>query len=275
MLELHCHTTCSDGTLSPTALVTLAREKGVRAIAITDHDTCAGWEEAIAAGDRTGIEIIPGLELSTTHNGRSLHILGFYPDRARLDPALEERQRGRHRRTVAMVERLEALGYPVTMPTLADGLAPGRPHVAAALLAAGHVRSIEEAFDRFLGDGKPAHVEYEPLSIQDGIALLRSAGAVPVWAHPCLFRGGRIEVVLEELMAAGLMGIEVHHPNHGPSDRRKLQAIADRHGLIPTGGSDFHGPNSMNTADNRNGLNQFQLPLDMLEPIKQAAAQLR
>jgi len=274
MLELHCHTTYSDGTLSPAELVALAREKGVRAIAITDHDTCAGWAEAIAAADGADIEIVPGLELSTVHNGRSLHILGFYPDRGRIDPALAERLQGRHRRAIAMAERLGDLGYPVTLPTLPDGLAPGRPHVAAALRAAGHVRSIEEAFDRFLADGKPAHVQYDPLSIQDGIALLRSAGAVPVWAHPCLFRGGRVEVVLEELMAAGLMGIEVHHPNHGPSDRRKLQALAERHNLIPTGGSDFHGPNSMTTGSDRNGLNQFQLPLSLLEPIKRAAAQL-
>lgn len=275
MLELHCHTTCSDGTLSPTALVALAKETGVRAIAITDHDTCAGWDEAIAAGDRAGVEIIPGLELSTVHNGRSLHILGFYPDRARLEPALVERQEGRHRRASAMVDQLAALGYEITVPPLPQGLAPGRPHVAAALLAAGHVKSVQEAFDRFLADGKPAHVQYEPLSIQDGIALLRSAGAVPVWAHPCLFRGGRLETVLEELVAAGLMGIEVHHPNHGPSDRRKLQAIAERHGLLITGGSDFHGPNSMTTGSDRNGLNQFQLPLSLLDPLKQAAAQLR
>jgi len=136
MLELHCHTTYSDGTLSPAALVQAAQATGVKVLAITDHDTVSGWDEAIAAATPLGIEIVPGVELSTVHNERSLHILGFYPDRQRLEAPLKERLAGRQRRARAMVEKLAALGYPISLPEPETGMAPGRPHIAAALVRA-------------------------------------------------------------------------------------------------------------------------------------------
>jgi predicted metal-dependent phosphoesterase TrpH len=274
MLELHCHTTFSDGTLTPTELVQSAIAAGVRALAITDHDTVSGWTEAFAATHGRDLEIVPGIELSTVHNGRSLHILGFYPDPLRLVTPLTERLEGRRRRAREMVAKLAALGYPIEFPESPSGMAPGRPHIASALVRAGHVQTAREAFDRFLGDDRPAYVHYEKFSIQEGIELLRSCGAVPVWAHAFLFRGGEIETTLHELIAAGLMGLEVYHPHHAPSEIRQLEAWCDRYHLLKTGGSDYHGPPADSSATH-NPLNSLHVPLALLEPLQQAAWSLR
>jgi predicted metal-dependent phosphoesterase TrpH len=273
MLELHCHTTYSDGTLTPTELVEQAVAAGVRALAITDHDTMSGWPEAIAAAESVAIEIVPGLELSTVHNGRSLHILGFYPDPDKLQDPLNERLQGRIDRAQQTLDKLAALGYPVELPPSKGGMAPGRPHIAAALLKAGYIKTCQEAFERWIGEDKPAYVHYEKFSIQDGMNLLRSCGAVPVWAHPYLFRGGPVESVLKELVEAGLIGVEVYHPHHTPHQVQKLEQFCAEYGLLMTGGSDYHGP----SIDGRQSshLNQFHLPLELLEPIKTAAQQLR
>ncbi|MBO0350190.1 PHP domain-containing protein [Phormidium pseudopriestleyi FRX01] len=273
MLELHCHTTYSDGTLTPTELVEQAVAAGVRALAITDHDTMSGWPEAIAKAESVAIEIVPGLELSTVHNGRSLHILGFYPDREKLQKPLNERLQGRIDRAQQTLDKLAALGYPVELPPSKGGMAPGRPHIAAALLKAGYIKTCQEAFERWIGEDKPAYVHYDKFSIQDGINLLRSCGAVPVWAHPYLFRGGPVETVLKEMVEAGLMGVEVYHPHHTPNQVHKLEQFCAEYGLLMTGGSDYHGPSI--DAKQSSQLNQFHLPLELLEPIKIAAQQLR
>ncbi len=274
MLELHCHTTCSDGTLSPTELVRAAVKAGVSALAITDHDTLSGWEEAMISAQPHNLEIVPGVELSTVHNDRSLHILGFYPDAAKLIPPLSERLEGRKRRSRQIVANLEALGYPISLPELGEGMAAGRPHIASALVKAGHFKSSREAFDLVLGDDQPAYAHYEKFSITEGISLLRNCGAVSVWAHPYLFRGGEVEVVLEELIDAGLMGIEVYHPSHTAKERKHLEELCDRNNLLKTGGSDYHGP-SNDGSPNGSTLNMLNLPLSLLDPIKQAAQSLR
>jgi predicted metal-dependent phosphoesterase TrpH len=290
MLELHCHTTYSDGTLTPTALVAAAVQAGVKGLAITDHDTLSGWPEAFAAAANTELEIIPGVELSTVHLGRSLHILGFYPDPDRLLAPLAERQAGRQRRALAMVAKLADLGYAIEVPQLEEGITPGRPHIATALMRAGHVKTIQEAFDRFLGDNKPAYVNYEKFSAQEGIALLRTCGAVPVWAHPYLFRGSTVPTVLPELVDAGLMGLEVYHPHHSPSQTRKLKEFCQQYNLLMTGGSDYHGPPPITNAPITNEpvsnpkprrnreqispLNGLKVPWELLAPLKQTANQL-
>ncbi|MEM9088633.1 MAG: PHP domain-containing protein [Cyanobacteria bacterium P01_F01_bin.53] len=274
MLELHSHTTCSDGSLTPSELVKFAAEQGVKALAITDHDTMAGWEEAIAAAAPLNLEIVPGLELSTVYNGRSMHILGFYPDEDKLRSPLQERVEGRKRRARAMAEKLEALGFPIELPEMSDAMAPGRPHIASALKSAGHVSSHNEAFQRFLKDDGPAYIPYEKFTAQQGIELLLSCGAVPVWAHPYIFRGGTVATVLPDLIAAGLMGIEVYHPTHSPSQIRKLEEYCQTHNLLMTGGSDYHGPKREKNPDFRD-LNELDLPLALLEPIKVAAAALK
>lgn len=273
MLELHCHTTCSDGTLTPEALVQAAIAAGVKAMAITDHDTLAGWDRAIAAAGEQ-LEIIPGLELSTVHRARSLHILGYYPDRAKLEGPLQDRIQGRKRRARAMAAKLAALGYPIELPEMRGDNAPGRPHLAKALVAAGYITHVQEAFTRWLGDGGPAYVQYDQFAATDGIRLLLDCGAVPVWAHPYLFRGGTVATVLPELVEAGLMGVEVYHPNHSPSDERKLEELCDRYGLLMTGGSDYHGP-SDEKGKAGISLNSLQVPLSLLPPLKQAAVTLK
>ena len=278
MLELHCHTTYSDGTLTPTELVAAAAASGVQALAVTDHDTISGWDEAFAAAGLYNIEIVPGLELSTVHNGRSLHILGFYPDVNKLRNPLNDRLEGRFRRSQEMVDKLAAMGYPIELPKTSPGMAPGRPHIASALVTAGYAKSSREAFDKWLGDDGPAYVHYEKFSIAEGIDLLRSCGAVPVWAHPYLFRGGVVEEVLKELVDAGLMGVEVYHPSHSSSQIEKLKKLCLDYGLLVTGGSDYHGPDL--ERNERKGmqstaLNMLHLPLELLAPVKVAAASLK
>ncbi|HEY9648255.1 MAG TPA: PHP domain-containing protein [Chroococcidiopsis sp.] len=275
MLELHCHTTHSDGTLTPQALVDHAIAAGVTVLAITDHDTVSGWDEAIAAvGDRS-LEIVPGLELSTIHNGRSMHILGFYPDRQQLEPPLRDRLLERHHRAAKMIAKLAELGFAIELPPTADNTAPGRPHIAAAMVSAGYAQSIQEVFDRWLGEYKPAYVEYDSFSATEGIQLLRRCGAVPVWAHPYLFRGGPVESVLPELVNAGLMGVEVYHPSHSASQSRILEELCEQYGLLKTGGSDYHGPAPVGNGSNATTLNQLKLTDRLLIPLKRAAAELR
>jgi predicted metal-dependent phosphoesterase TrpH len=171
-----------------------------------------------------------------------------------------------------MLAKLAELGYAVELEPR-NNMAPGRPHIAAALVRAGYAQSSQEAFDRWLGRGKPAYVEYEKFAATDGIRLLRDCRAVPVWAHPYLFSGGEIEDVLPELVSAGLLGVEVYHPSHSPSQRRKLEDLCHHYGLLKTGGSDYHGPTK---EDHYHcGLNQLNLPASLLLPLQAAAQQLR
>ncbi|MEO0770483.1 MAG: PHP domain-containing protein [Cyanobacteria bacterium J06649_4] len=274
MLELHTHTTRSDGSLTPTELVEFAAAQGVKAMAITDHDTMAGCQEAAEAAIAHNLEIIPGLELSTVYNGRSMHILGFYPDAKKLSAPLQERVEGRKRRARKMAAKLAELGFPIELPEMPEAMAPGRPHIATALKKAGHVNSHNEAFDRFLKDDGPAYVPYEKFTAQQGIELLLRCGAVPVWAHPYIFRGGTVETVLPILVKAGLMGIEVYHPTHSVSQTRKLEEYCEHYNLLMTGGSDYHGPKKEKNPDFRD-LNGLAVPLSLLTPLKAAAAELK
>ncbi|CAD5925982.1 5'-3' exoribonuclease [Planktothrix tepida] len=267
MLELHCHTTYSDGQLTPTELVITAAEAGVKALAITDHDTLSGWEEAFQAAASYNIEIVPGVELSTVYNERSLHILGFYPDKNKLENPLKERLNGRKNRANQILEKLAQLGYPIELEAMGEGVAAARPHIARAMVKAGYVQSPQEAFERWLGEHKPAFVQYDKFSSLDGIQLLKSCGAVPVWAHPYLYQGGKIETVFQELLEAGLMGIEVYHPHHSDSQIQRLEKLCEAYGLLKTGGSDYHGGGT--------ALNLFNLSLNLLEPIKQTAYNLK
>ena len=247
-----------------------AARAGVKALALTDHDTVLGLVEAEVAALDLGLELVPGLELSTTHQDCSLHVLGFYPDLGRLNLVLEERRQARIRRAQRMVEKLSALGLPIPFP---EAAAPGRVHIARALVLAGHVRDEREAFDRYLADHRPAYEPYEKLSAPDGVSLLADCVAVPVWAHPLLFRGGPTETVLAELVAAGLQGIEVYRPEITHSQQERLLKLAQQYGLIVTGGTDFHG-----TAVGDRGeveLNTLHLPLTLLDQLKGRSRQLQ
>ena len=240
--DLHTHSTASDGAASPACLVERACAAGLVAVALTDHDTVSGVEEARAAAVRSGIEVIAGVELSAMEDDNELHILGLHLAHVEtLEPALEQLRDARVRRAVTMVELLNKLNVRVTMDAVmvqAGSAALGRPHVARALIAGGWAKDERDAFDRFLGAGRPAYVAKQRLTIVDAIQLVHDAGGVAVIAHP-----GRLGTLarLQSLRQAGLDGVEVRHPSHSAEDEARLGAIADALSLLPSGGSDWHG----------------------------------
>jgi predicted metal-dependent phosphoesterase TrpH len=244
-VDLHTHSTYSDGLLSPTALVEEAAARGVRYLGLTDHDTVAGIAEAQAAGEKLGVEVIPGVELSTSlAGGEGVHLLGYFIDTTNrpLLAGLAEFAAARRERMARMIERLKLVGAAVDerrVQELAGHGTVGRPHLARALIEAGYAANIADAFDRYIGQGKPAYVPRPRVDPRNAIALVRAAGGVAVLAHP-LWPGG-VESVLDRLIPFGLRGMEVDYGEYTPEDRAFLREIAIRRGLIATGGSDFHG----------------------------------
>jgi predicted metal-dependent phosphoesterase TrpH len=248
--DLHSHTTASDGTNSPAEQVRWAAEKGLAAIGITDHDTIAGWAEALEAGETLGIEVVPGCELSTEVGKTEVHILAYYFDPA--EPgmvALLERMRGgRRTRAAEAVRLLHEAGYSeVSLERVLElgGESVGRPHIAAVMVEAGVVRTLPDAFDRFLTRGKPAYVSRPKLTPEEAIAAVGAAGGVSVVAHPGLIRDDKW---VRHFIAAGVNGIEAYHTDHSDSQRQFYARWAIDAGLICTGGSDSHGPKGARTV---------------------------
>lgn len=247
--DFHCHSTASDGRLAPAEVVRLAAARGVAVLALTDHDTTAGLAEASAAAAEAGVRLIPGVELACDLPGNELHMLGLFIDpeapvlQARMRSMREERVERGHRTTQALTDA----GAPVDwarVQAIAGEASIGRPHVARALLEAGHVDSIEEAFDRFLGRGRPAYVERERLEPAEAIALVRGAGGLPVFAHPPFTDD--YAALAAELADIGLWGLEVYYGAYPADQVDALRNLAERLGLAATGGSDFHAPDRRN-----------------------------
>jgi predicted metal-dependent phosphoesterase TrpH len=246
--DLHTHSTRSDGTQSVTSNVELAIERGLDGLGITDHDTTAGLEEAVAAAEGTGLEIVPGLEFSAEHDGASLHVLAYWVDPANVELRAELRRLtdARLRRGEMMVERLRQAGYDITFEQVlriaGDDLI-ARPHVAQAMVEAGIVADEREAFDRFISDGGPAHVPKHALEPLAALDLIFRAGGVCVLAHPGMWKGnGSVpEDLIERMAAGGMAGLEVDHPDHDQAMRARYREMASALGLIPTGASDCHG----------------------------------
>jgi 3',5'-nucleoside bisphosphate phosphatase len=241
-IDLHSHSTASDGAQPPDRVVEEAARVGLVALALTDHDTLAGVPAAREAGGRLGVRVIAGVELSVMDGEREIHVLGLHIQRVQeLELDLAAVRATRRTRAERIVEKLNALGVPIATSAVfaeaGDG-AVGRPHVARALIAGGWVRDQREAFDRFLGAGRPANVEKQRIGIDAGIRLIHDAGGLAVLAHPG--QDGRRER-LESLVARGLDGIEVLHPGHGAEDIARLGALAEFFSLLPSGGSDWHG----------------------------------
>ncbi|HXF69092.1 MAG TPA: PHP domain-containing protein [Thermoflexus sp.] len=243
-LDLHVHTTASDGLWSPAQVVQEALVRGLRYLAITDHETTRGAIEAIAIARGTPLEVIPGVEISVSSPEGEIDLLGYFVDPTHSDllRLLEGMQAERVERIHAMAERLAQLGMPVPWERvleLARGDVLGRPHLARAMVEQGYVADEAEAFRRWLGHGRPAYVPRRPVDPREVLSVIRAAGGVAVLAHPG--RSG-LPRNLEGLWRAGLAGLEVFHPDHSPDDIARLMAIARTYDLIPTGGSDFHGP---------------------------------
>lgn len=244
--DLHLHTTASDGIYAPEDVVRMAHESGFELIAITDHDSVEGIAKARKAANACGICLISGVELSCGAH-KEIHVLGygFDPENEALKAFCQERVRQREMRTRAMVERLCQLDKPVDMARvkeLARGVM-GRPHVARALVEACHVRSVSEAFDRFLKPGKPAYVPKEDVKVSEAVRLIDGAGGVAVLAHPMELKMGEtmLESLIGEWKSQGLAGVEVYHPSAQNNHASFLLHLAQRENLLVTGGSDFHG----------------------------------
>lgn len=248
-IDLHVHTTASDGTFTPSEVVRLARERDLSVIAVTDHDTTAGLDEARAAADAAGLEVVPGIEFSAEYDGASLHVLAYWMDPG--DPELQaELQRltdTRLRRGEMMVEKLRELGYGITFERvreIAGGGAIVRPHVAEAMVEAGIVPTEKDAFtEEFIADGGRAWVPKHALDPLDALDLIVAAGGVCVLAHPGMWRTQESvpDELIEEMAAGGMAGLEVDHPDHTPEQREHYRDVAEGLGLIVTGASDCHG----------------------------------
>ena len=244
-IDLHTHTTCSDGIYPPEQLIEKAAFVGLSVISVTDHDTVACLDRAIEHGKRMGLEeVVPGVELSSEENKHEVHILGYYmdyhdPDFLRALRAFREERLNRARK---MAKILQDLGLDVTFDEIlmaaGSSMNIGRPHVAKVLLDKGYVSSTQEAFDKYIAEGRPAYVPKFKISPEEAVELILKAGGVPVYAHPGK-TGDPDHVVY--LVKYGLMGVEVWHPENSPEIQKVLIEIADRFGLIKTGGTDFHG----------------------------------
>lgn len=269
--DLHVHTTASDGSLTPSEVVDAAVEAGIACVAITDHDTVDGVQEAIEAGNARGIEVVPGVEISTTYGALSeVHVLGYFLDHhaAPLLGTLYTLKNARFERGRKMVERLIESGIQVSferVAQLAQGGAIGRPHVARALCEIGAASSMDSAFGRFLLPGCVGYVQRYKVTPAEAVRLIRGAGGVACMAH--VAKLGRDELVIE-LIGEGLRAIEVHHPDHSAAGSRFYARFAEKHGLIATGGSDAH----CFAGGGRCGIGGVTVPYAVVERLRDAAA---
>ncbi len=241
-VDLHVHTTASDGQFSPAEIVQLALERGLKAIAVTDHDTIDGVPQALQAATDTPLEVIPGIELSTVDSTTEVHVLGYYVrhDDPGLRDTLTRLRDSRLRRAQHILSKLARLGMPLDwdeLQSIAGQAVIGRPHISLAMLERGYVSTVAEAFNLYIGRGRPAYAERYKLLPAEAVRIILQAGGLPVLAHPL-----EVSFLVPALVEAGLLGLEVHYPGYAPEETQFLLGLADRHALIATGGSDFHGP---------------------------------
>lgn len=272
MIDLHLHTTASDGRLSPAALITRAAKAGLKTIALTDHDTTAGLDEARARAAIVNIQVITGIELTSVHDGRDVHILGYFfdPTHAALVQLLEKQRALRVARAREIGARLAKLGMPIDVGRVIDRSAGhsdrsvGRPLIARELMALGHVATVQEAFDKYLAVGQPAYVPREGRGPADFVRAMHAAGGIASFAHPGVTKQ---DDLIEPLVSEGLDAIEVYHSDHTPDVRERFLQLARRLGVLVTGGSDFHGDD-----EGRRPLGDVVLPIEDLAALVTAAA---
>lgn len=259
-VDLHMHSTASDGSRTPADVVRAGKAAGLVAIALTDHDSVAGLAEAQAMGGELGVRIVNGVELSAVEGEVETHLLGLHlGELLVLERALEGLREMRQRRARQIVDRLVELGVHVTFEDVleqaGDG-AVGRPHVARAMVGEGWATDVRDAFDRYLGAGRPAYVAKEQLDMADAIAMIHAAGGLAVLAHP---GSAGTRARLTALAALGLDGVEVKHPGHSPGDQTRLRTLCEQLGLVVSGGSDWHG-----AADGPRTIGMMQVPEEWL-----------
>ncbi|MCR4436204.1 MAG: PHP domain-containing protein [Clostridiales bacterium] len=247
IIDLHTHTTASDGSMNPGALVRHARAKGLAAIAVTDHDTVDGIEEALEEGEKLGIEVVPGLEISVDYKPE-MHILGYFFNNTykNIRGTLNRLKRSREVRNPKIIGKLNELGFCISLDEVkaeAKGEIVGRPHIAKVLMDKGYVKSIEEAFDKYLSSGKPAYFKKEKLTPEEGIRKIIEAGGIPALAHPIYLNLSlsQLDDLLGRLKQAGLKGIEAYYVDNTKDETGNFLRLAMKHELLATGGSDFHG----------------------------------
>ena len=278
MIDLHMHSTVSDGTFSPVELVSFAADKGFELISLTDHDCIEGLDSFINMGKKLSIKTIPGVELSVNFEGKSIHLLGYYINRHDddLNKALADFRNGRDDRNQLIVNRLNELGLSITMESvneIAGGDVVGRPHIAKALLKEGVVSNIKEAFNKYLARGQQAYFERFRLSFEDGIKLVLNTGGIPVLAHPYYFgleesKPEKIKEFFKLCSLKGIKGIEVYHSDIAPKLGDLFFKIARELGLIATCGSDFHGDNKDNIAMGQSGCSENNMKIIKEEILK-------
>jgi hypothetical protein len=279
LIDLHLHTTASDGQLTPAELVARAAATGLTTISVTDHDTVAGVDEALAAGQTSGLRVVPGIEITSVDAGRDVHVLGYFIDAgsAALAAFLKGQRARRVERVHEIGDRLAKLGTPIDVRALLDpianrpGASVGRPQVARALVAAGHVSSVQDAFDRLLATGRPAFVPRTGPTPAEAVAMIHTVGGLASLAHPGLTRR---DDLIAPLAARGLDAIEVFHSDHSPDDERAYGEMADRLDLLVTGGSDFHGEEIENRAG-RDTLGAIVLSADAFARLEERAVERR
>ncbi len=274
-VDLHLHTTASDGVKTPSEMVRYAKYKGLQAIAITDHDTIEGLGEGLAEGERIGFEVIPGIEISAEHSPGSMHLLGYFIDTS--DSLLNERlkylQKAREERNPRMVEKLNQLGVHITYEEVlkvSGGGQVGRPHFAQVLIEKKYVKNFQEAFDRYLKKGAPAYVDKLRFTPAEAIRFIQEARGVAVLGHPNtlgLNGYGELERLIADLIKVGLKGIEVFYPEHSASEIAQYKGLAERYGLVTTGGTDYHGLEKEG-LDVGVGKGDMKLPYSIVETLK-------
>ncbi len=272
-IDLHTHSTASDGSMSPVELIRHAKASGLAAVALTDHDTVDGIPQAIEEGRSLGIEVVAGVEISVDYSPE-MHMLGyFFSDAYRnVEPLLERLRKSREERNPKIVEKLKGLGFDISLDDVKNeskGKVVARPHIASVLLKKGYVRSIQEAFEKYISSGKPAYADRDKLTPEEGIKGILKAGGIPVMAHP-IYLGltlDKLDKLVGELADKGLKGIEAYYVDNSKDYTGNLLRIAIKHNILPTGGSDFHGSFKPDIAIGK-GRGNLLVPYELLDRMK-------
>lgn len=277
-IDLHTHSCCSDGTFSPAKLVHLAKEQGLSAIALTDHDTIAGLFEAVEAGKTEGIEVVPGIEFSTEYHGKDIHIVGldFEHDSPKFLSQIGYFQDSRKLRNQKMIDLLhDKGGFDISWEQMEESFGTGiwtRAHFGRFLLEKGYVKDISEAFSKYLGDDCPYFIPREKVTPQQAVKLILETGGIPVLAHPLQyhFPDAKLEELIETLKSCGIIGMEAYYSTHTPMEESQVLRLCRIHGLAVSGGSDFHGNNKPSISLGT-GRGNLRIPYEILTQLREAA----